>query len=294
MEQKKKSILDTVSSIVINFVSSNPIIEIAKQLSELKSNVYIGSGIREFAERQKKLAEELKDLKYEEYDEYFKNKITTARTLGKFGWVVSPHMSLGNETRMAKSLLDGVEEKKFTKIFFYNKNILNSIIEEIEKKYQKYGNLSMYMKNFKNVFKKRDYTSAAFYLSSILDYRLKQLFTHENMRRYQAVIKVGINEKRKKYFEKSKKNKENITNIFVLTEFLPSFQEYAERTFMEKDGFRIGEKEPLYFNRNWLMHGHSTKQVERYQTLQLLNALSSLEAILENFEKYNLIIKDNM
>lgn len=294
MEENNQNIVSVISSALKNFVSSIPVMDIVKQISSFTTNIFNSSGITEFVERQRKLAEDLKDLKFEDYDKYFEDKIARAKTLGKFGWVISPHMSVGDETQMALALMDGKNEKNYSKNFFYNPNMITRTIEEIRSNYLKADNLLFYINNFEKLLKKRDYTSASFYISSIIDYRMKKIFTIENMRRYEAIINTGINEKRKMYYQKSKKNKENIINIFVLTEFLPSFQEYAQRTFIEADGYKLGENEPPYFNRNWLMHGSITKKVERYQALQLLNALSCLESIIEHFKKYNLVNKETL
>ena len=150
-------------------------------------------------------------------------------------------------------------------------------------------NLLFYINKFEELFKRRDYTSASFYLVSILDNRLKHTFTIENMRKYEAITKTGIEQRRQIYYKKSKKQKDDYINIFILTEFIPSFQEFAKRTFTEKDGFKLNEDEPPYFNRNWLMHGQRTRKVERYEVLQLLNALSCLETIIEKFKEYKIV-----
>lgn len=35
--------------------------------------------------------------------------------------------------------------------------------------------------------------------------------------------------------------------------------------------------EPPYLNRNWLMHGRMNRSIERYECIQILNALSVIE-----------------
>lgn len=35
--------------------------------------------------------------------------------------------------------------------------------------------------------------------------------------------------------------------------------------------------EPPYLNRNWLMHGQMNRSIERYECIQILNALSVIE-----------------
>ena len=35
-----------------------------------------------------------------------------------------------------------------------------------------------------------------------------------------------------------------------------------------------------YINRNWLLHGRSYRDVERYECIQVLNALDAIESVL--------------
>lgn len=47
---------------------------------------------------------------------------------------------------------------------------------------------------------------------------------------------------------------------------------------IEVDGFKFENGiEPPYLNRNWLMHGRMNRSIERYECIQILNALSVIE-----------------
>lgn len=39
---------------------------------------------------------------------------------------------------------------------------------------------------------------------------------------------------------------------------------------------------PPYINRNWLLHGKCCREIERFECIQLLNALETIENVLGN------------
>lgn len=62
----------------------------------------------------------------------------------------------------------------------------------------------------------------------------------------------------------------------------PSLIAYLNRTFVDgKYPFEKGV-EPSYLNRNWLMHGRMKRKIERYECIQILNALSAIELMFKN------------
>lgn len=282
IQESLRQIIQTISSPLSTIAS----VDTENALSKIRSSL-VGSYLT-YLEKQKKLTDDLVGLSYEEYNKYFEDKIERAKTLGKFGWVVSPNMVAGSETKIALDLLSGGDEKKYVKEFFYNRNTIFATIKELQDKVATADNLSLYLEMFEKCFRRYDYTSAAVYICGVLDYRMKQAFKQENMRRYGALLNTGIDEERKKYYKETKKENSKSYNIFILTEYITSFQEYAKRTFTEETGYGLGEQEPPYFNRNWLMHGYSTRKVQRFEVLQLLNALSCLETIIDGFKEYKL------
>lgn len=64
------------------------------------------------------------------------------------------------------------------------------------------------------------------------------------------------------------KNESGITVI----EFLNRLFVDGEYTFKKK-------VEPPYINRNWILHGRSCRLIERYECIQLFNALSVIEFV---------------
>ena len=72
----------------------------------------------------------------------------------------------------------------------------------------------------------------------------------------------------------------------MICDYIPSFAAFAERLFCEAKGSYDMETgtEPPYLNRNWLMHGRMTRDVRKYECIQLINALDALMYIEEYLE----------
>ena len=68
----------------------------------------------------------------------------------------------------------------------------------------------------------------------------------------------------------------------------PIQQDFTEEIFNDVSQFVDGEYafekgiEPPYINRNWLLHGKCCREIERFECIQLLNALESIENVLGN------------
>ena len=60
-------------------------------------------------------------------------------------------------------------------------------------------------------------------------------------------------------------------------EMYPSLIAYLNRIFIDGSYNFENGIEPPYLNRNWLMHGRMNRKVEKYEWIQILNALSVIE-----------------
>ena len=67
----------------------------------------------------------------------------------------------------------------------------------------------------------------------------------------------------------------------------PSLIEYSNRVFYDEPYPFVKGIEPPYLNRNWLMHGRMTREIERYECIQVLNALSVIEFMFGKDESDN-------
>lgn len=72
---------------------------------------------------------------------------------------------------------------------------------------------------------------------------------------------------------------------FYFLNVYPSLIAFLNRLFV--DGEYIFDKgvEPPYINRNWLLHGKCGREIERFECIQLINALETVEYVLGEKEK---------
>ena len=67
----------------------------------------------------------------------------------------------------------------------------------------------------------------------------------------------------------------------------PSLIEFLNRLFVDGE-YAFGKNtEPPYINRNWLLHGRSSRVIERYECIQLFNALSVVEFVFSISNRVN-------
>lgn len=244
--------------------------------------------IRKLIEEMQEEIEKYNKLNYEQFNDEFKVKIDKSKLAGKNGWCISKYF---NSLEIDELLNDiKINERKGIKYFFYDEESIIDLINEIEEKYSKIINLKLYFNKFIKKYKIKDYFSAAFFISAILENRIKTAFKTDTRKKMTDIIKIAIEEKKNSLFKEIKNNEEYSLNLYVYVEYIPSFYEYISRTYIEDANTNIDkiENEPSYFNRNWLMHGRRTKPVKKYEVLQLLNALNSVECIIDVLDNYNL------
>ena len=94
----------------------------------------------------------------------------------------------------------------------------------------------------------------------------------ENSQEYRKALEIA-----KKQEELYKNVTRGISPEIYFLEMYPSLIAYLNRIFI--DGLYKFENgiEPPYLNRNWLMHGRMNRSIERYECIQILNALSVIE-----------------
>ena len=62
----------------------------------------------------------------------------------------------------------------------------------------------------------------------------------------------------------------------------PSLIAFLNRLFVDGEYTFENGIEPPYINRNWLLHGKCCREIERFECIQLLNALETIENVLGN------------
>ena len=81
------------------------------------------------------------------------------------------------------------------------------------------------------------------------------------------------------------KNDTYIYKRFLFIEIYPSLIEILKRLFVDGKYKFESKEEPPYINRNWLLHGQSSRKIERYECIQLFNVLDVMEYIF-SIDKY--------
>ena len=119
--------------------------------------------------------------------------------------------------------------------------------------------------------------TSAMYLVGLIDQRSKKLIDFGEYKKNKVIYS-------EKGFEKTMSESYGkvygpMTKTFLFLEMYPSLIGFLDRLF--NDGEYTFEKgvEPIYINRNWLLHGRSTRIIEKYECIQLFNALSVLEFV---------------
>lgn len=234
----------------------------------------ISEAVKNYIEEEK----ESKDLSQDDFEKRYSAEMDMCKVLGKNGWVVSGH----SNPRIIKEWYDDIQSgnvKEIEDFFTENENhVLKTIIDDLKKRYVEPAN-ERYFLNGIEAFEREDYMTSAMYLVALLDVRVNKFMTFPK----------GANTYSKKYSKKGFANKEDskykdaddlLTKRFYFLDTFPSLIEYLRRLFV--DGEYSFEKgvEPPYINRNWLLHGRSYRDVERYECIQVLNALDAIESVL--------------
>ena len=128
-------------------------------------------------------------------------------------------------------------------------------------------------------FENEDYMTAAMYLLALLDNRVNELvdFPKQRMSYRVKYSNDGFANQKAEDFRQLTEKRGFMSKKIYFLEMYPSLIAYLNRIFI--DGLYKFENgiEPPYLNRNWLMHGRMNRSIERYECIQILNALSVIE-----------------
>lgn len=254
--------------------------ELSDKLNEWKNSFNNMPGILRLAETLRNYQQEVREtegLTETEFEEKYRAEIEWSEKFGKNGWVISEHSNPADIKNWEQLLCEG--EAKVSEFFDGEEiAILDVIIEELQKKYI-LNEMQLYFKNGMLAFENKDYMTAAMYLLALLDNRVNKLVDFPNRRmRYKAKYSnEGFANQKAEDFRQLTERRGFMSKKIYFLEMYPSLIAYLNRVFI--DGSYEFEKgiEPPYLNRNWLMHGRMNRRVEKYECIQILNALSVVE-----------------
>lgn len=252
---------------------------ISKQFLEVLSPFQLSEEFIEFMREIK----ESEDLSEEEFEKRYGGEIEICKTLGEHGWVVSGHSNPTYIKNWYKALIDG-EPEKITEFFEANEcQVIKNIIRTLDTKYNNPANKNYYSRGIK-AFEGRDYMTSAMYWVGLLETRINALIQFPQNAKYrQKFSNKGFAETKKEQFEKTNSF---FSKRYYFLNVYPSLIAFLKRLFVDGDYRFKNNVEPPYINRNWLLHGKCCRRIERYECIQLLNALETIEKL---FVKENII-----
>lgn len=218
---------------------------------------------------------ESEKLSKEEFEDRYSSEINVCKVLGSAGWVISEH---SNPRKVSEwyELLTNSNENRIVEYFEGNKgNILNHILYDLDSKYELSGN--RYYINAQKYFQSEDYMTAAIYLVALIEARTNELMKYPERARYRhKYSEEGFEEHLKTEFAKTNSF---FTKRFLFLQMYPSIIAFLERLFIDGEYTFENGIEPPYVNRNWLLHGKCERNIERFECVQLFNAISVIEFV---------------
>lgn len=263
--------------------------EFSKSMKKVTENISLDF----FTEEMKNFLDEVRNsekLSQADFEAKYSYEINVCKQLGNAGWVVSEH-SNPREVREWYELLSAGECERIT-TYFENENayVMTSIMQRLEQKYDTEPS-QRYFSKAKYFFEQEDYMTSAMYLVMLLEARMDKLMAFPRRTSYSAKYSIkGFENHLQKEYGKADGF---FTRRFLFLDMYPSIIEFLNRLFVNGIYTFESGNEPPYINRNWLLHGRSCREVERYECIQLFNALSVIEFVFSISERLNKDIQED-
>lgn len=224
-------------------------------------------------------AKESESLSEEEFEKKYGSEFEVCKTLGEHGWVVSGHSNPRYIKNWYKALIEGEPDKIACFFEEDDDRVIKNIMDTLERKYNDPVNRNYYSRGIK-AFQDNDYMTCAMYLVGLLEARVNALVQFPPRTKYREKFsdKGFVDVKQEQFAESSS----FFTKRYYFLDVYPSLIAFLNRLFVDgKYTFENGV-EPPYINRNWLLHGKCCREIERFECIQLLNALETIENVLGN------------
>lgn len=246
----------------------------SKQLKEIFTSFQLSEEMQEYI-KEAKVSENLTE---DDFEARYGEEIEACKTLGSKGWVVSGHATPREIQEWYNAI---VKEDQRAIIEFFEEDeshVLKIIIADLGKIYSDPANNTYYNRGIK-AFQEGDYMTAAIYLVALLDARVNKLIHFPRRMKYysQKFSDVGFADIK---HEKYKNSNSFFTKRYYFLDVYPSMIAYLNRLFVDGDYKFEKGIEPPYINRNWVLHGRSSRKIERFECIQVLNALDMIESVL--------------
>ena len=240
------------------------------------------SGVFQLSEEAKEFIREVKEsesLSEEEFEKKYGSEFEACKTLGEHGWVVSGHSNPRYIKDWYKSLIEGEPDKIVCFFEEDDDRVIKNIMGILERKYNDPVNRNYYFRGIK-AFQDDDYMTSAMYLVGLLEARVNALVQFPPRTKYREKFsdKGFVDVKQEQFAESSS----FFIKRYYFLDVYPSLIAFLNRLFVDGEYTFENGVEPPYINRNWLLHGKCCREIERLECIQLLNALETIEDVLEN------------
>ena len=247
----------------------------SKQLSGVFPSFQLSEDVKEFIQE----AKESENLSEEEFEKKYGSEFEVCKILGEHGWVVSGHSNPRYIKNWYKALIEGEPDKIVCFFEEDDDRIIKNITDTLERKYNDPVNRNYYSRGIK-AFQDNDYMTCAMYLVGLLEARVNALVQFPPRTKYREKFsdKGFVDVKQEQFAESSS----FFTKRYYFLDVYPSLIAFLNRLFVDGEYTFENGVEPPYINRNWLLHGKCCRKIERFECIQLLNALETIENVLGN------------
>lgn len=218
------------------------------------------------------------NLSHEDFLNKYGEEIDICKAVGQAGWVVSEHSNPRKIKEWYQLIVQG-KEKEIADYFDTDKgHTLKTIRNSLSLCYVEAHSCRYYNKGIE-AYDKGDYMTAAMYLVALLESRINDYMNYPRNTPYSKKYSdKGFEQHLSQEFLKTNSF---FTKRFLFLDMYPSLIEYLNRLFVDGIYTFESKKEPPYINRNWLLHGKCTRDIERFECIQILNALSVIEFLFK-------------
>ncbi len=281
INEKIEQINNAIKSLESSSELRNTLENISRKVTLTATNAKLNS-LRDAYNAYIVEAREEEKLSEKEFDDKYIKVKKECENLGRLGWVVTQY----SNPREITQWVELVREGKYKDIAdYFDEQLIDTLVNDLQLKYKNMPESTYFDKGI-FYYNQNDYMTSAIYICALIDKRCKTLIDFGNYRKNKVKYSnIG--------FERHLHNQFYLTNSTIKKRFLfvqmyPSLIAFLYRLFVEEGENDIDKgTEPDYINRNWILHGHSTRIIERYECIQLINALNVLEFVcrVNNFEE---------
>lgn len=262
--------------------------EIADSLNRWKNSLNNMPGLIKVTEMLRNYEQYVRaneGISEEEFEEKYRERIECSKRSGRNGWVMTQYASLSELMEWEQIFEEG---EYAGEMYFDGEGI--SILLEIKKKLEEsytFGTEYHYYHRGIAAFENGDYMTAAMYLLGVLDYRVSKLvrFPEGRLSNRVKYSDKGFKNQKEDDFRKLSEKHSIMTKQIIFLDLYPSLIEYLNRVFFDGEYTFDKGVEPPYLNRNWLLHGRMSREPQRYECIQILNALSVIEFMFDKEEE---------